>query len=216
MYNEKKEEYLERIYKLQHEKDAVKPSEVAEELSLSPSSATEMIKKLKDEGLVEKDKKEITLTHIGEKEALKIIRKHRLAERFFTDILKLKWDDVHDEACKFEHVLSDNVADALEVALRNPETCPHGNPIPKHNSIKEEKNIKVLSSLKAKERAVVVKITEEAKDFLCYLATLGLLPDAHIYVEQIAPFNGPMLIRLGKCKYAIGREIADKIWVKEI
>lgn len=216
MTTEKREEYLEQIYKMHSAKESIKPSVIAQELRLSASSASEMINKLRDGGLIEKDKKDITLTKTGEREALKVIRKHRLAERFFVDILGFKWDDVHDEACRFEHVLSDKVADALEKYLNNPETCPHGNPIPKHNVLKEEKNIKQLSCLKVKDKSIVVKITEEAKDFLCYLATLGLVPGADIYVEQIAPFGGPMMIKVGRCNYAIGKEIADKIWVKEV
>ncbi|MFH1454642.1 MAG: metal-dependent transcriptional regulator [Armatimonadota bacterium] len=216
MTTEKREEYLEQLYKLSQETDSVKSASLAHELGLSSSTTSEMVKKLKEDGLIDKDKKELTLTRKGEKEALNIIRKHRLAERFFTDVLRLRWDDVHEEACRFEHVLSDKVADALEKVLKNPDTCPHGNPIPRHSVLKEEKNIKLLSCLKAKQRGIVAKITDESKEFLCYLATLGLIPDAHVYIEQIAPFNGPMLIKVGKSKYAVGKEIADKIWVKQI
>lgn len=224
MTTEKKEEYLECIYKLQQTGEAT-VTELAENLKLVPSSVSEMIQKLKEEGLIIYENKSIGLTQDGEKIALNVIRKHRLAECFFINMLGLKWEDVHEEACRFEHVLSDKVADALEEVLGHPVACPHGNPVPDEKGHFKEgwdfnkvegKNILNMLDLKSQEEAFISKITGESHNFLKYLSTLGLIPQAKIKIEQIAPFCGPVLVSVGGAKYALGRGVASRIWVKKI
>lgn len=210
------EEYLEAIFKLQSEGKALGTSELGKELGVSPASATEMAKRLSEKGLVAKDRtKGITLTRKGEKAALELIRKHRISERFLTDILGMDWEDAHEEACKFEHVISPEVEARMAALLDNPTTCPHGHPIPDKHGKTATERIRQLSSLKRRQSGVIAKIAEERRDLLEYLATLGLLPDRKVRVEQIAPFDGPMLVQIDGASYALGREIADKIWVKE-
>ncbi len=102
------EEYLEAIYKLQQEEHPVRSSLLASHLRISPASITEMVKKLADAGLVYRSSDSgICLTEEGERQALQLVRKHRLAERFLTDVLGISWDKAHEEACKFEHVLDE-------------------------------------------------------------------------------------------------------------
>lgn len=216
MTTEKKEEYIEAIFKAQGEDEGVKTKILAQKLNITPASVTDMIKKLETEGLVEKDQKKIALTAKGEKEALKIIRKHRLAERFFVDALHLNWDEVHEDACKFEHILNDKIADALDKFLSCPKTCPHGNPIPSKDGKIATPNLKPLSDLKVNTEAIVRKITEESREFLHYLSCLGIIPPEKIKVVQIAPFNGPFLVEIRGTNYAIGRDVGKKIWVEPI
>lgn len=215
MSSEKVEEYLEAIYKLQKTDRALGTSELGKELGVSAASATEMARRLGDKGYVERDKKTgITLTKLGKKTALELIRKHRIAERFLVDVLGLDWQYAHEEACKFEHIMSPEVEKRMEALLENPTTCPHGHPIPDRRGKTAAEKIRPLSSLKRRQTGIIAKIAEERRDLLEYLATLGLMPQRKVRVEQIAPFDGPMLIQVDGANYALGREIADKIWVE--
>lgn len=210
------EEYLEILYKLQQEEHPVRASKLAEQLGISAASVTEMVKKLSTNGYVNRTADlGICLTLKGEKAALKLIRKHRLIERFLTDVLGISWDKVHDEACQLEHVISSQVEDSFEKILANPKTCPHGYPIPtKDGKIAKEK-VKPLSDIPAGKKGLIVKVFEEDPKMLQYLSTLGLIPEVEIFVKEIAAFGGPLLIQVGRAKYALGREVASKILVKE-
>jgi DtxR family Mn-dependent transcriptional regulator len=159
--------------------------------------------------------KGITLTRKGEKAALELIRKHRISERFLVDVLGMDWKDVHDEACRLEHAISPEVECRMEALLGNPATCPHGHPIPDRLGRTSEEPLRRLSSLKKSQRGVIAKISEERRGLLEYLATLGILPRREVLVEQVAPFEGPLLVQIQGASYALGREIAEKIWVKE-
>jgi len=217
MPTEREEEYLETICKLQQLKENIGTTKLSEALKISPASVTEMVKKLGESGMVVRTENEgIGLTPQGNKKALNIIRKHRLSERFFTDVLKLPWDEVHEEACRFEHVLSDRVADALEAFLSHPATCPHGHPIPSKRGKTQKDDAVPLTSLHPSQRGVVSRISEESHEFLGYLAALGLMPQVEVRVEQVAPFKGPLLVQVGGANYALGRDVAGKIFVRGV
>jgi DtxR family Mn-dependent transcriptional regulator len=210
------EEYLEAVYKLQVDGKRLGSSELSRQLKVSPASATEMMDRLAAKGLVERTEKTgISLTPSGRRIALQIIRKHRLSERFLVDVLGMDWKDVHEEACKLEHALSSEVETRIAALLDNPATCPHGNPIPDSQGRTVETAVRSLSSLKRGQRGVIARIAEEDRDLLEYLATLGMIPQCEVLVEQVAPFDGPFLVSIKGSSYALGRQIADKIWVKE-
>lgn len=210
------EEYLEAIYRLEQRDGSAKTMQLANELKVMPGSITNTIKNLEKRRLViHEPYKGVKLTEKGRKLALKIIRRHRLAERLLTDILHLDWSKVHDEACKLEHNLSENIVKPLEKALGNPKTCPHGNPIPSEQGEMEEAKSELLTNLSQGERGIITKITEEKQDLLQYLATLGLVPNASVEIEEKAPFNGPIIVKTMGASYALGRNIASVIWVKK-
>jgi DtxR family Mn-dependent transcriptional regulator len=210
------EEYLEAIYKLQAAERPLGTTELGKELGVSPASASEMTDRLEEKGLVAKVKeKGITLTRRGEKAALELIRKHRISERFLVDVLGMDWKDVHDEACRLEHAISPEVESRMEALLGNPDTCPHGHPIPDRLGRTSEEPLRRLSTLKKSQKGVIAKISEERRGLLEYLATLGILPRREVLVEQVAPFEGPLLVQIQGASYALGREIAEKIWVKD-
>jgi len=210
------QEYLEAIYKLHQEGRRLGTTELGKELAVSPASAAEMMDRLAEKGLAEKSRdRGIALTRKGRKAALELIRKHRISERFLVDVLGMDWKDVHEEACKLEHVLSPEVESRMEALLKNADTCPHGHPIPDRMGRTAEAPARRLSTLRRNETAVIAKIAEERRDLLEYLATLGMMPRAAVRVEQVAPFDGPLLVRINGASYAIGREVAEKIWVKE-
>src|SRR3954463_15731357 len=123
------EEYCEAIFELHEDDVAVIQARIAERLEVSRPAVSEMIRRMENQGLVTTDGA-VRLTPAGTRLAERVVRRHRLAERFLTDILGLSWADAHDEAGKWEHVISDEVEAAINRVLHDPTTCPHGNPIP--------------------------------------------------------------------------------------
>ena len=210
------EEYLEAIFKLQRGQDPVTVTRIAAELGVAPPSVSEMLRRLRADGLVAEPAEGIgiTLTAVGETEGATLVRRHRLSERFLVDYLDMPWDTVHEEACKLEHVLSSEVEARLAEQLGNPRTCPHGHTIPGEDGTLADDDLRPLSGLEPGDEAVIGCIAEEKSDLLRYLASLGLLPDTTVAVESVAPFNGPLLVRVGGSQYALGREVTDKIMVR--
>lgn len=209
------EEYLEALFHLREEHKPVSTKALAGHLDISGASVTEMVKKLAKQKLVTYvPYRGVTLTKNGLTAAAALVRRHRLSERFLADMLGVPWEDLHDEACKFEHVISDKVEERLLDALGNPDTCPHGNPIPSATGELPQENVMPLSGLSPGESGSITKITDEKPEFLQYLATLGLLPGVLVRVEEVAPFGGPIIIRARCGSYALGRDIADHIHLK--
>jgi DtxR family Mn-dependent transcriptional regulator len=210
------QKYLEVICKLQLEGRKFGTTELGRGLNVSPASASDMTDRLAEKGLVGKAKETgITLTEKGRKAALAIIRTHRISERFLLEVLGMDWKDVHEEACKLEHVISPAVEARMEALLTNTATCPHGNPIPDKHGRTAQARQRTLNTLKRSESGVIARISDERRDLLEYLTTLGLMPGSAVVVEQVAPFGGPLLVRTKGARYALAREIAEKIWVNK-
>ncbi len=210
------EEYLEEIFKIQEKtKQPANISRIAENLELSVPSASEMMKKLAESGTISYNKqREVSLTEEGFKQAGLVVRRHRLAERFLTDILGLSWDQVHSEACLFEHAISPLVEKKLAQKLGNPLTCPHGNPIPDASGQPAKLDVTPLSALKPGQTGQVVLITDESSDILKYLTKLNLVPNTDVKIDNVAPFGGPITILIENKSQAIGPELAGKIMVR--
>jgi DtxR family Mn-dependent transcriptional regulator len=144
------------------------------------------------------------------------MRRHRVLERFLTDTLKLPWARVHEEAERLTPVLADDVADAIATLLGEPTTCPHGNAIPSGDGHMPPDADVPLSRLAAGDRGTITRIEREEPEMLRYLATLGLLPDTVVDVEEVAPFGGPLLVRIGTSRYALGRKVAARVRVRGV
>ncbi|TEU07878.1 MAG: metal-dependent transcriptional regulator [Anaerolineales bacterium] len=217
MVTESAEEYLEAICKLGEEGQPVALSALAKHLEISSVSANEMVRKLVERDLVLYEPyKGVSLTPAGRIQALAVIRRHRLWERFLTDVLGLSWDLVHEEACRLEHVTSPLVEERLAQFLGQPETCPHGNPMP---TAAGEMTLEAgcpLAELTAGQRAIVLRVPEEDVALLRYLATLGLEPQVTVQVEAAAPFQGPLTVRVGEAQHVLGRELASQIVVRPL
>ncbi len=212
------EEYLEAIYKLQEREGAAKTTELAKELKVALGTITNTIESMEKQSLVlHQPYKGAKLTAKGRKIALDVVRRHRLSERLLVDILRLEWSKAHDAACKLEHAFADReLSRPLEKALGNPKTCPHGNPIPSESGRLVEEQSEILMSLNAGEKGIIVKVTDEREDILQYLGKLGLVPGALVEIEEKAPFNGPIMVRVGNANYALGRNVASVIWVRRM
>jgi len=228
--SESVEEYLEAIYSFNERGELAKNQDLSEKLKVSPPSITQMIKKLADEGLVTYEPyKGVLLTGKGMAKAQKVVRKHRLLERFLHDTLGLNLNKVHNEACKIEHSISDETAAALCDNLKNPKTCPDdGKPIPactlEANDCAECKSAREvesgrfklltqLSHLRPGERAKVAFI-REGGSATRRIMDMGLCPGTSLRVDNAAPFSGPIQVSVRETSLALGREIADKVYVE--
>ena len=206
------EEYTEGVYRLQEEMEVVSTGDIAKYMSVAPASATTMLKKLAEHGLVEHTPYQgVRLTPKGEDLSIKLLRKHRLVERLLVDFLELPWDDVHDLACKLEHYLSEDVADRIAKAMNYPRTCPHGNPI----DATEKDGSRRLAECTVGQELIVAKITDERLEFLTYVMEIGLLPQTPLLLKARTPFGDVMTLEVeGKeAPVAIGRDVANSIWV---
>jgi len=215
-YSESTEEYLKVLCKLGAGSEPVAIGDLAERLGISAVSTHEMIKRLAGQELVSyQPYKGVSLTAVGAEIASRVVRRHRLWERFLHDVLKLPWSQVHEEAGRLEHAASPLVIEKLAEFLDNPENCPHGYPIPDEEcpceSPAQERR---LSDLHAGERSVVLCIPEEDPDFLAYVDRLGLLPQASFEVIEVAPFDGPLTIEIEGQRQVIGYKAASQIVVK--
>ncbi len=156
-----------------------------------------------------------TLTDSGRARAHALLRRHRLTERLFTDVLGLDWARAHVEADRLEHVVPPEAEQQLADQLGDPDTCPHGNPIPAAGGAPAPSTAEPLTACAPHTRATITRIGLETPAALQHLAALGLLPSIEIEVEKKAPFDGPVLVRVGRAHYALGRDLARRIWVQK-
>lgn len=157
----------------------------------------------------------LALTDAGRARARVLLRRHRLVERHATDVLGLDWARAHEHADQLEHNVSAEEEAALSAQLGEPQTCPHGNPIPAPASLAAPATQLVsLARCATHTRGIIARISTETPAALRHLATLGLLPQVAVVVENQAPFGGPVLVRVGRSHYALGRALAARIWIE--
>ncbi len=190
-------------------------ADLARTLNLPLSALDTPLAHLAEHALIAITPNQITLTAAGRERARGLLRRHRIVERHFTDVLGLDWARAHEEADRLEHLVSPATEAQLADQLGNPDTCPHGNPIPFAFDDTAHAPQLSLADCHSHTRATIVRIGLETSATLQHLATLGLLPNVEIVVENRAPFNGPVLVRVGHAHYALGRDLAKRIWVKE-
>ena len=208
------EMYLKTIYNLEWKNGGARTGDIAKILKITPGSVTNTLEVLEGKGLVVREPyKGVNLTDQGRKLALSVFRRHRLAERLLVDLLQMDWAESHEEACRLEHSISEEVASSIQKRLNDPKTCPHGNPIPDEKGSLAPLKSDALSNLNNGERAVVCMIPDESTELLRYLSTLGMVPGAKIAVEEKAPFKGPMLVKIGENSYPISLDVASGIFV---
>lgn len=226
--SESVEEYLEAIYSINEKGRQAKNQDLAEKLNVSPPSVTQMVQRLAEEGLVEYEPyKGATLSGKGMALAQKVVRKHRLLERFLLDYLKLPFEKIHDEACRMEHSISDETTMALCRALDNPELCPDDLPIPvcPHETDDCEQCAQIsaklerehplttqLSNLKPGEEGHVAFI-RGGKQSGKRIQDMGLTPGAFIKMVNAAPFKGPVEVEVRSTSVALGRTLASQVYI---
>ena len=206
------EEYCEAIFELHEDDVDVIQARIAERLGESRPAVSEMIRRMEAEGLVDIDRT-IRLTPSGSELAITVVRRHRLAERLLTDVLGLSWAEAHQEAGRWEHVISDNVEAALVKLLDDPTTCPHGNPIPGSN-YKEPKTVP-LSDLAVGADFTVSRIPEElefAPGLLEFLEEASVQPGHSGTVTATSP-DGTTTVEIDGRHVGIGSFASTRILV---
>jgi DtxR family Mn-dependent transcriptional regulator len=207
------EEYCETIYELNEDGVRVIQARVAERLDVSRPAVSEMVKRLADEGLVEVHEGELILTDSGRSLAVTMVRRHRLAERFLTDILGLSWAEAHHEAGKWEHVISPAVEAAITSRLDDPTTCPHGNPIPGSSYV--EPDLETLAAIGNGASATVARIPEELEftpGLLEYLEENEIKPGVTATVVATSP-DGTTTVDVGGSIVGLSAFTAERILV---
>jgi DtxR family Mn-dependent transcriptional regulator len=208
------EEYLQAVYRLQGEDGPVSTTALAAHLDVAPASVTGMVRQLDRQGLVNHVPYQgVTLTPAGRRQALRLLRIHRLWELFLTRSLGLSWDQVHREAHRLEHATSDQVADRLAEFLDQPEADPHGQPIPSRDGALPARQAVPLARVPAGRRVTLVEVPDGDAELLRYLGDLGLYPGAEIEVLAVQPFDGPLTVRVAGSERALGRALADRLLV---
>ena len=215
MLSQAVEDYLKAIFEVQRDHGKVATTVLAERMGVAPASATGMIKKLAGLKLVRHSPYQgVVLTRAGEKLALEVLRHHRLLELYLAEALGYTWDQVHDEACRLEHVISEEFEDKIYEALGRPTRDPHGEPIPTKDGKMPSTAHEPLSDLQPGAAGVISQVSKSNPEILRYLGARGLIPEATVEVVEKAPFEGPLTVRTGENSYVLGRQLASHIRVE--
>lgn len=211
------EDYLKTMYSLEHAGVKITTSALAARLGIQPASVTGMVKRLADLALASYTPYGAALlTAEGRRAALAVVRRHRVIERFLVDTLGVPWDEVHDEAHKLEHAISDKLVDRMEAFLGYPATCPHGSPIPTLAGEIARPTQFALAELATGHLAVVSEVDDDDAAFLRYLGELGLAPGAEIETLDVAPFDGPRTFRVAGQTRSAGASVTRRVWVQPV
>jgi DtxR family Mn-dependent transcriptional regulator len=207
------EDYIKAIYAIENETgERVSTSEIADYLDVTPPTVSSMIKKLEERGLVDREEyRGVTLTEEGEVVALEILRHHRLLESFLTEALDYDWADVHEEADRLEHHVSDQLTDRIAEVLGHPVSDPHGDPIPDRDlQLPDAEETARLSAASEGDRVVVRRIRHQGDAELRYLAAAGVEPGKELRVVDVAPF-GMVTVETDGGEQSLPEEIARLI-----
>ena len=206
------EEYCECIFELAEDDVEIIQARMADRLQVSRPAVSEMIRKLEAEGLVT-NTESIELTPAGLELAQRVVRRHRLAERFLTDVLKLSWAEAHHEAGKWEHIMSENVEQAMDELLGSPTTCPHGNPIPGSDYVEPDST--PLAEQEVGQEFTVRRIPEELEftpGLLEFLEASSLRPGCSGVITASSP-DGTMTVEIDGRHVGVGAFASERIMV---
>jgi len=215
------EEYLEAILALEEEGVAVIQARLAERLGHSAQAVSETVRRLCEAGLLRRAGRGITLTPEGRRRAEKVVRKHRLAERFLVDVVGLPWHQAHEEAGRWEHVISDEVEQRFDVLLGHPTTCPHGNPIPGAAADLSAQHL--VADATVGESVRLARITERVEidgAALVWLSGRGLVPGRRARVSARSA-DGEVTLMLGdepgdEREVTLDRELSHQLYVEAV
>lgn len=208
-------ETLKAIYRLGKDAPEVATGALADALRVSPGTVTGALKRLAERAFVDYTPyRGVELTARGRRAALGAIRRHRIVERFLSDMLGYAWNEADRLAGAFEHDLPQEVEDRLFVALDRPETCPHGFPIPEVEGT-ELPEMPPLYALEPGDRAVVAVPGSTDPAVIRFLEELGLRPGVEVEVREKHPFDGPLVLRVGGHDRTVGEKVASQIFVRK-
>jgi DtxR family transcriptional regulator, Mn-dependent transcriptional regulator len=214
--NEGAENYAKAIYHLQGRSDQpVHTNAVAERLGVTSASASAMLKRLSDEGLVDYQPYHgARLTARGESVALETIRHHRLIELFLAEVLGMPWDRVHEEAEVLEHHISEELEELIAVKLGQPARDPHGDPIPDRDLAITVEDTVPLSDLEPGERGIFARVSDSDSAMLRYLAEREIQPGDRLLLQSREPFGGPLMVEISGTTHPLGPRLAESMRIR--
>ncbi|MCD4672517.1 MAG: metal-dependent transcriptional regulator [Anaerolineaceae bacterium] len=214
MLSESTEMYLKEVYRLTQRESYASTSKLAAALGVSPASVSEKIKSLANQGyLIHEWREGVVLTPEGKKVALNILRKHRLVSMFLVEKVGYQIDEICEEACSLEHAVSDRLVNRFEEILGFPSVDPLGNPIPDRSGRIKPRHYRMLSEISVGKTVVVQALETVDSKRLKYLRKLGLVPGSEVMIHDVAPFEGPLTVMVGKKKVAIAPALAAIVGV---
>ena len=212
------QDYLKNIYELTEEGEVASTTALAKKLNIRAPSVTGMVQKLASAkpALVEYHKHQgVTLTKDGKKAALEVIRHHRLLEAWLVQTLGYAWDEVHAEAERLEHVISEDFERRIAAAMGHPIRDPHGEPIPTADLQMPLVDTIPLSSLRPNQTATIQRVKSADPDLLRHLDELGLVPGAQLEVKHYSPYDHNLTVKVGRKTSVLGLNITNKIFIEE-
>jgi len=212
------QDYLKTIYELTENDESATTNALAQKLNISAPSVTGMIQKLASSkpALVEYQKHQgVTLTKDGRKAALEVIRHHRLIEAWLVQTLGYSWDEVHEEAERLEHVISEDFERRIAAAMGHPTRDPHGDLIPTEDLKMPVDESTPLSALRPGQTTTILRVRASDPNLLRYLEELSLIPGAQIEVKEHSPFDHNLTIKIGRKSVVLGLNITSQIFVEE-
>ena len=212
------QDYLKAVYALAGEEGRASTNELAQELGVSPASVTGMIQKLaaSDPPLLDYQKhRGVALTKQGRSAALRTIRHHRLIEMFLHEALGFSWDEVHEEAERLEHVISERLEERIAESLGDPSHDPHGDPIPTRDlKIPPSLNIR-LSEMRPDQMAVIRRVRDTDPQLLRYLRNLGITPGAEVRAQEYSTFDENLHLKItGGNEIVLGPRVTRQVYVE--
>ena len=211
------EDYLKAIYQLEADADGATTKGLADWLGITPASATNMVKRLAEMGMVSHEPyKGIRLTGEGERVALEVIRHHRLLELFLVETLGLSWDQVHEEAEVLEHHISEELEARIAEALGHPTRDPHGDPIPSLDGHVDDEEGRALAEAEAETLVEVLRVTNQAPDVLRFLADHGLVPGERLRVKPVVAPAGVVHLEVHGEDVHLALGVAADVRIREV
>ena len=210
-------EYLEAIYEMAEEEIPTVQARLAEWMGVSRGAVSQAVKRLAEQGLVVTNDRRLRFTSRGERIARTLVRRHRLAEHFLIRIIGLPWHKAHQEAERWERVISPDVEERMVEILGDPGACPHGNPIPGSSNEVDHSGLVPLHDVEPGGTVVLRRLTEDLEldlDVMRFFEDGGLMPGATIEVEEVAP-DGTMRLSVAGREVALGAHLADNLWVQQ-
>lgn len=214
MITESVENFLVAIYRITRSAAYARTKDIAADMGVSLPTISEKIVRLARQGYLEHQWRHgVMLTSEGRRVALRVLRKHRLIETFLVEVLHFPIDEVNDEACRLEHVVSDRFMEAIDRMLGFPELDPHGHPIPSDKGSIAVFEDQPLSDVSPGETVIVQQVSDRNRDQLHYLQELGIVPGVKIKVMGVEPFEGPVNLEINGGAVALSRYIARNVGV---
>src|SRR5512139_4014588 len=211
------QDYLKNIYELTENGETASTNALAKKMNVRAPSVTGMVQKMasSEPALVEYQKHQgVTLTREGKRAALEVIRHHRLLEAWLVQTLGYSWDEVHEEAERLEHVISEDFENRIAAAMGHPIRDPHGELIPTADLTMPHDESIPLSALRPKQTAVIKRVAASDTSLLRHLEELNLVPGARITVKEYSPFDHNLTIKAGRRSFVLGLNITSKIFIE--